>query len=71
MNSWELVERAKTGDREAFASLYRIHAGQLAGWILMKVRDRYLAEDFTSETFLRALRRIDSVTDQGRDFEAR
>jgi RNA polymerase sigma factor (sigma-70 family) len=34
------------------------------------VPDRALAEDLTSETFTRALRRIDSVRDQGRDVGA-
>jgi len=34
------------------------------------VNDRALAEDFTSETFLRALRRIGSISYQGRDIGA-
>ena len=34
------------------------------------MNDRGLAEDFTSETFLRALRRIGSITYQGRDIGA-
>ncbi len=36
----------------------------------MRVGDRALAEDLTSETFLRALRRIDSFTWQGKDIAA-
>jgi RNA polymerase sigma-70 factor, ECF subfamily len=38
--------------------------------VLFRVGDRELAEDVTSETFLRALRRITSVTYQGRDVGA-
>jgi RNA polymerase sigma-70 factor (ECF subfamily) len=34
------------------------------------VNDRALAEDFTSETFLRALRRISTISYQGRDIGA-
>ena len=35
-----------------------------------RLQDRGLVEDLTSETFTRALRRIDSVSDQGRDVGA-
>ncbi|TWH74442.1 RNA polymerase sigma-70 factor (ECF subfamily) [Modestobacter roseus] len=39
-------------------------------FLLLRVGDRATAEDFTSETFVRALRRIDSLTFQGRDVGA-
>jgi RNA polymerase sigma-70 factor (ECF subfamily) len=39
-------------------------------YIYFRVGTRQLAEDLTSETFLRALRRIGSVTWQGRDLGA-
>ncbi|MCW2658813.1 MAG: polymerase, sigma-24 subunit, subfamily, partial [Jatrophihabitans sp.] len=39
-------------------------------FIYFRVNDRALAEDFTSETFLRALRRIGTITYQGRDIGA-
>ena len=39
-------------------------------YVLFRVGDRELAEDVTSETFLRALRRIASVSYQGRDVGA-
>jgi RNA polymerase sigma-70 factor (ECF subfamily) len=39
-------------------------------YIYYRVGDRSTAEDFTSETFLRAWRRIGSVTNQGRDIGA-
>ena len=65
--SWELVEAAQAGDREAFGQLYARYAGGVSRFLGHRVRDRALVEDLTSETFARALRRIDSVRDQGRD----
>jgi RNA polymerase sigma-70 factor (ECF subfamily) len=39
-------------------------------YVLLRVGDRCVAEDLTSETFLRALRRISSVSYRGRDIGA-
>jgi RNA polymerase sigma-70 factor (ECF subfamily) len=39
-------------------------------YVLFRVGDRSLAEDVTSETFMRALRRISTVSYQGRDVGA-
>ncbi|MFE4647689.1 sigma-70 family RNA polymerase sigma factor [Streptomyces sp. NPDC056707] len=66
----ELLALARAGDREAFASLYNEHRPEVYRFIGYRVRDKSLAEDLTSETFLRALRRIDTFTWQGRDFGA-
>lgn len=44
--------------------------GEVSRFVLSRTGDRPLAEDLTSETFLRALRRIESVSDQGRDVGA-
>ena len=40
------------------------------GYLLSRCGDRATAEDLTSETFVRALRRIDSLSAQGRDVGA-
>lgn len=53
-----LVARATTGDRDAFAALYNEHRTEVYRFLFLKTRNRHLAEDLTSETFLRALRRI-------------
>ncbi|MFD5682144.1 MULTISPECIES: sigma-70 family RNA polymerase sigma factor [Streptomyces griseus group] len=66
----ELLARARSGDREAFATLYNAHAPEVSRYILGRVRDVHLAEDLVSETFLRALSRIGTFTWQGRDFGA-
>lgn len=68
--SWDLVHAAQDGDRSAFAKLYDRYVDVVFRYVLFRVGDRELAEDVTSETFLRALRRIGSVSYQGRDVGA-
>lgn len=64
---WELVAAAQRGDRDAYARLYERYAGGVSRVVLSRTGDRLLAQDLTSETFLRGLRGIGSVSDQGRD----
>ncbi|QEV67360.1 hypothetical protein DMH26_40080 [Streptomyces sp. WAC 05379] len=66
----ELVARARTGDREAFAALYHQHYRLVYGFLLVRTRNRHLAEDLTQEVFTRALRRIDAFSWQGTAFAA-
>ncbi|MYR93051.1 sigma-70 family RNA polymerase sigma factor [Streptomyces sp. SID4937] len=61
----ELLALARSGDREAFATLYNEHHAEVSRYIRGRVRDVYLAEDLVSETFLRALRRIETFAWQG------
>ncbi|WP_433470963.1 sigma-70 family RNA polymerase sigma factor [Saccharomonospora azurea] len=68
--NWELVRAAQRGDTTAFATLYDRHVDGVFRYVLLRVGDRHLAEDVTSETFLRALRRITSISYQGRDVGA-
>lgn len=68
--SWDLVHSAQRGDTSAFARLYDRYVDVVFRYVLFRVGDRELAEDVTSETFLRALRRITSVSYQGRDVGA-
>jgi RNA polymerase sigma-70 factor, ECF subfamily len=68
--SWNLVHAAQQGDTEAFAKLYDRYVDVVYRYVLFRIGDRELAEDVTSETFLRALRRIGSVSYQGRDVGA-
>jgi RNA polymerase sigma-70 factor (ECF subfamily) len=66
-----LVDRARTGDPEAFASLYDRYVERVYRFVLYRVSgDSALAEDITSEVFLRALRKIKTFTWQGRDVGA-
>ncbi|MFR9726314.1 ECF subfamily RNA polymerase sigma factor, BldN family [Streptomyces sp. MS19] len=66
----DLVERAQGGEAEAFGQLYDHYADTVYRYIYYRVGGRATAEDLTSETFLRALRRIGTFTWQGRDFGA-
>jgi RNA polymerase sigma-70 factor (ECF subfamily) len=64
---WVLVERAQAGDAEAFGQIYDRYLDTVFRFIYFRVGNRQLAEDLTSDTFLRALKRIGSFTWQGRD----
>jgi RNA polymerase sigma-70 factor, ECF subfamily len=68
--TWRLVQAAQAGDGEAFGQLYDRYVDTVFRFIYFRVNDRALAEDFTSETFLRALRRIGTISYQGRDIGA-
>ncbi len=65
-----LVQRAQAGDAEAFGELYDRYVDLVYRYVYYRVSSPQLAEDLTSETFLRALRRISSFTWQGRDVGA-
>jgi RNA polymerase sigma-70 factor (TIGR02952 family) len=67
---WDLVRRAQDGDAEAFGELYDHYVTMVHRYVYHRVGDRATAEDVTSETFVRALRRIDSLSFQGRDVGA-
>jgi RNA polymerase sigma-70 factor (TIGR02952 family) len=67
---WELVAQAQSGDAEAFGRLYDHYVSMVHRYVYYRVGDRATAEDVTSETFVRALRRIDSLSFQGRDVGA-
>jgi RNA polymerase sigma-70 factor (TIGR02952 family) len=67
---WGLVRAAQAGDAEAFGRLYDHYVTMIHRYVYHRVGDRAMAEDVTSETFVRALRRIDSLSFQGRDVGA-
>jgi RNA polymerase sigma-70 factor (ECF subfamily) len=65
-----LVTLAQQGDAEAFGQIYDAYVDSIYRYLYYRVGSHALAEDLTSETFLRALRRIDSFTWQGKDIGA-
>jgi RNA polymerase sigma-70 factor (TIGR02952 family) len=65
-----LVLRAKDGDAEAFGSLYDHYVELVYRYVYYRVGAHSLTEDLTSETFLRALRRMPDFRWQGKDFGA-
>jgi RNA polymerase sigma-70 factor (ECF subfamily) len=70
VETWRLVRLAQEGDGEAFGLLYDRYVDTVFRFVYFRINDRALAEDFTSETFLRALRRIGTISYQGRDIGA-
>ena len=65
-----LVTLAQQGDGEAFGQIYDRYVDNVYRYLYYRLGSHPLAEDLTSETFVRALRRIDSFTWQGRDIGA-
>lgn len=65
-----LVDLARDGDAEAFGQLYDHYVSGVYRFIYYRVGSHQLAEDLTSETFLRGLRAIGRFTWQGKDFGA-
>lgn len=70
VDTWELVYDAQSGVTEAFASLYRAYVDAIFGYLIVRTGDRSMAEELTSETFLRAFRQIGSVRYLGSPFRA-
>jgi RNA polymerase sigma-70 factor (ECF subfamily) len=70
VETWRLVTLAQGGDGEAFGQLYDRYVDVVFRFVYYRVNDRGMAEDFTSETFLRALRRIGTISYQGSDIGA-
>lgn len=65
-----LIELAQKGDADAFGQLYDRYMTSIFRFVHARVGSPQLAEDITSDTFLRALRSIHSYTWQGKDFAA-
>lgn len=57
-NVAELVGRAKTGDSQAFALIYDTFIKKIYDFIFYKTMHQQLAEDLTSQTFLKAWKKI-------------
>lgn len=67
----ELVTRAREGDREAFAALYRAYLPTVYKFLYYRLNgNKAMAEDMTGETFVRALRKIGDYKVTGADFGA-
>ena len=65
---WErrCLDRARRGDRQAFAELYQAYAGPLYSRVLMpRLGNPQAAEDALSETFRTLLEKIDRFEDKG------
>lgn len=64
--SWRLIDAAASGDASAFIVLWETHRDRIVAYVRRHVNDRHLAEDITSETFVRAWKNLDRMEDRGR-----
>lgn len=54
----QVVARARAGDNDAIAVLYRTCARDVHGYIRARIRDSHAAEDLTQQTFANAMRAL-------------
>lgn len=66
--TWALVDAARDGDTEAFGLLYRQYRDTVALEMRRATGDPVLAEDVTSEAFLRAFQRLETCTHRNGSF---
>jgi len=66
----DLIRRARQRDADAFSELYRRHVDRIYRYLLLRVNDDTVAEDLTSEVFVRALESLASYEDRGAPFAA-
>lgn len=62
----EWVNRARSGDQEAFSELVRLHRAKALGLAGSLTKDAYLAEDIVQEALIRAFLHLGSLTDNSR-----
>jgi RNA polymerase sigma-70 factor (ECF subfamily) len=66
----DVIDRARNGDRTAFAELYDTHVDSVYRYLLYRVREPADAEDLCSEVFTRAFANIHRYRWQGKSFLA-
>lgn len=57
----DIVEQAKTGNKNAFKALYEEYYDRLYFFVLKNVDSKEAAEDITQDTFLKSMEKIDSL----------
>src|SRR3989337_130608 len=62
----DVIDRARNGDRAAFAELYDTHVESVYRYVLYRVREPADAEDLASEVFTRAFANIHRYRCQGK-----
>ena len=65
-----LVQRAQQGDREAVATLYRVHVRMIYRYMASRVPTANDAEDLTAEVFVRMVEALPNYQMTGAPFEA-
>ncbi len=65
-NDAELVEKARSGNGEAFGELVRRHRERALGWASRFAQDSHLAEDIVQDAFIRAFLHLGMLIDASR-----
>lgn len=65
-----LVDRAREGDAEAFGALYDRFQPEILRYLLVRTRDREVAEDLAQQVFLKAWQAIPRYQHRGAPFRA-
>ncbi|MCA1840810.1 MAG: RNA polymerase sigma factor [Actinomycetota bacterium] len=65
-----LITKAKIGDRDAFAALYKEYVPHVHRYVASRVQGSQKVEDIVAETFVRALRSINRYEFRGIEFTA-
>jgi RNA polymerase sigma-70 factor, ECF subfamily len=66
----ELIAHAQRGDEQAVTHLYEMHVDAIFEYISYRVGSRNIAEDLTSDVFLRMVRGMAQYKDHGLPFRA-
>ncbi|MFF2888269.1 sigma-70 family RNA polymerase sigma factor [Paenibacillus sp. NPDC057967] len=59
----ELIERAQSGDQDAFSELVRRHRAKAHNWAKSLAQDPYLAEDIVQEALMKAFVHLGTLVD--------
>jgi len=65
-----LVDRARTGDADAFGALYDRFQPEILRYLVIRVRDQHNAEDLAQQVFLKAWQAIPRYEHRGVPFRA-
>lgn len=66
----ELVDKASSGDFEAFGKIYSMYLDPIYRYVFYQVKDKMAAEDITEEVFVKAWKAISTCRGKGRTFSA-
>jgi len=66
----DVIDRARKGDRAAFAEIYDLYVDNVYRYLIYRVREPADAEDLCSEVFTRAFANVHRYTWQGKSFLA-
>lgn len=66
----EIIERIQAGETDSFTQLYERYARAIYAFIFYKTHHRETAEDLTSQTFMKALNKIQTFVAEKGTFQA-